>query len=289
MQGDFRTMMDMILWIDRVAPPQLQLSGQTDLQSNSALVMTNQLLSFSRLPDALRIVVRGRDAGGGPVQAETMLPVIVYENRTEYAFPLKGRWRMQAMPAGGVLNHHRYGIVNEFGIDLVKLGPEGRAYENQGRASADYFGYGEVVMAAADGEVVATHNDAAALWSRFNPTQGESSQDFQQRSLEDMHQALQGDVLSWIGGNYVLLEHPGGEHSWYFHLKPKSVRVRVGDKVRQGQPIAEVGNTGDSFTVHLHFQVTDGPGFLDARSLPFQFSDLEVPGLDTGWLVSGSK
>ena len=289
MQGHFCTMMDMILWVDRVAPPQFQLSGQTDLQPNSALIMTNQLLSFSQLPDALRIIVRGRDAGGDPVQAETTLPVIAYENKTQYAFPLKGLWRMQAMPAGGVLNHHRFGIVNEFGIDLVRLGPDGRDYENQGRESTDYFGYGEVVMAAADGEVVATHNDAVAHWSRFNPAQGESSQDFQQRSLEDMHQALQGDVLPWIGGNYVLLEHSGGEHSWYFHLKEKSVRVRVGDKVRQGQPIAEVGNTGDSFTVHLHFQLTDGPGFLQARSLPFQFSDLEVPFFDTGWLVSGSK
>jgi len=288
MKGDFRTMMNMILWIDRVAPPEFQLSGQTDLPPNSALIMTNRFLSFSRLPDTLRIVVRGRDTGGNPVQAEAALPVIAYESETEYAFPLEGLWRMQAMPAGGVLDHHRFGIVNEFGVDLVKLGPDGRDYENDGRESADYFGYGEVVMAAADGEVVATHNAAVAEWSRFNPTQDESSQDFEQRFLEEMHEALQGDVVPWVGGNYVLLEHSNGEFSWYLHLKEKSVQVQVGDRVRQGQPIAEVGNTGDSFTVHLHFQLTDGGGFL-SRSLPFEFSDLEIPFSEPGWLVSGSN
>lgn len=56
-------------------------------------------------------------------------------------------------------------------------------------------------------------------------------------------------------------EHPGGNHVWIrqdslyvllAHLKRGSVRVRPGDQVAAGQPIAAVGNTGNTSEPHLH-------------------------------------
>lgn len=42
----------------------------------------------------------------------------------------------------------------------------------------------------------------------------------------------------------------------YYHLKPYSLRFRVGDVVEKGQVIAEVGNTGGKSTgAHLHFAI----------------------------------
>jgi len=62
-----------------------------------------------------------------------------------------------------------------------------------------------------------------------------------------------GAPSNW--GNAVRIRHEGGFTSWYFHLKPNSVVVKVGDTVQAGQPIAASGNTGRSGGPHLHFQV----------------------------------
>jgi hypothetical protein len=62
-----------------------------------------------------------------------------------------------------------------------------------------------------------------------------------------------GSLANW--GNAVRIRHDGGFTSWYFHLKPNSVVVKIGDTVQAGQPIASSDNTGRSGGPHLHFQV----------------------------------
>jgi len=54
-------------------------------------------------------------------------------------------------------------------------------------------------------------------------------------------------------GNCVVIDHPGGWRSQYFHLS--TVRVRPGQRVRQGDVIGGLGSTGRSTGPHLHFQV----------------------------------
>lgn len=55
--------------------------------------------------------------------------------------------------------------------------------------------------------------------------------------------------------NYVILEHPGGVRSMYWHLKSGSVTVAVGDEVACGEQLGLVGSSGYSSMPHLHFQV----------------------------------
>ena len=42
-------------------------------------------------------------------------------------------------------------------------------------------------------------------------------------------------------GNYVLIDHGGGEMSCASHLKRGSARVKKGDRVQAGQVIAQIG------------------------------------------------
>ena len=75
-------------------------------------------------------------------------------------------------------------------------------------------------------------------------------------------------------GNYVHIKHPNEEYSFYAHFIPHSVTIRKGDKVKQGQVIGKVGNSGNSTSPHLHFQLADGQDHLIARGLPCSFTNL---------------
>lgn len=64
--------------------------------------------------------------------------------------------------------------------------------------------------------------------------------------------------FSVLGGNHVILE-------WcnvlplHAHLRNGSVLVCPGDRVRPGDVLGGVGNSGASLQPHLHFQVMDTP------------------------------
>jgi len=49
----------------------------------------------------------------------------------------------------------------------------------------------------------------------------------------------------------------------------KSLGVKDGDRVRRGQVIARIGDTGSSFEPHLHFEVTTSPTPLAGEGLPY--------------------
>lgn len=70
-----------------------------------------------------------------------------------------------------------------------------------------------------------------------------------------------GEVISaitgWGGGygNYLVIDHGNGISTVYAHCKDGSLKVGVGDIVYQGQEIAAIGSSGNSYGAHLHFEV----------------------------------
>ena len=71
------------------------------------------------------------------------------------------------------------------------------------------------------------------------------------------------------------------EYSFYGHLRASSVRVAPGQSVRQGEVIAEVGDTGDSAAVHLHYQLNRGDDPFMTQSFSVRFSNLRSAGSNT--------
>ncbi|MDG2201728.1 MAG: peptidoglycan DD-metalloendopeptidase family protein [Phycisphaerales bacterium] len=64
---------------------------------------------------------------------------------------------------------------------------------------------------------------------------------------------------TWAGqaANYVVLEHPCGRVTKYWHLRKNSVEVATGDSVVKGEQIGLMGSSGISTWPHLHFQVEE--------------------------------
>lgn len=56
-------------------------------------------------------------------------------------------------------------------------------------------------------------------------------------------------------GNYVIIDHGNGYKTLYGHMVTGSLVVKAGDVVKQGQKIGQMGTTGRSTGIHLHFEV----------------------------------
>lgn len=59
-------------------------------------------------------------------------------------------------------------------------------------------------------------------------------------------------------GNYIVITHAGGWKTYYAHLSKRV--VQVGDTVKGGQLIGNVGNTGNSYGAHLHYEQHSAAG-----------------------------
>ena len=64
-------------------------------------------------------------------------------------------------------------------------------------------------------------------------------------------------------GNYVRIKHPNGAYTRYLHLETRSVCVKTGQTVKAGTKLGMMGNTGDSYGKHLHFDVCIDGVYVD--------------------------
>ena len=77
-------------------------------------------------------------------------------------------------------------------------------------------------------------------------------------------------------GNAVKLRHANGWCTLYAHMD--YISVREGQTVKKGQKLGYMGNTGNSYGAHLHFEVRDKS---DARVNPEPYLNANLPGAET--------
>lgn len=80
------------------------------------------------------------------------------------------------------------------------------------------------------------------------------------------------------GGNELWLEHGDGYITRYCHLKYNSITVKYGDIVEEGTVIAEEGESGYAFGVHLHFEVWKGGNYKYVDPTNYGLGKAQLPG-----------
>lgn len=77
-------------------------------------------------------------------------------------------------------------------------------------------------------------------------------------------------------GNYVLIDHGNGYQTLYAHMAYNTINVNVGDNVSMGETLGYMGNTGESYGAHLHFEVRHNGIQTD----PYSFLNSDLPTIE---------
>lgn len=179
-----------------------------------------------------------------------------YLNKTQYILPFNGCWKVAN---GGSIreNSHSWGIFTQrYAYDFFITDSNYISFNDQGRKLKDYYCFEKAVLSPADGKVIMIRN---------------KTKDYQ----------AVGDLsLDWkvkdFRGNFVIIKHYENEYSFIAHFKLDSIKVKEGDRVRQGQTIGLCGNSGHSTEPHIHFHLQDSRNLWIATGLPIRFKEFET-------------
>ncbi|GHN01971.1 hypothetical protein WSM22_34600 [Cytophagales bacterium WSM2-2] len=148
-------------------------------------------------------------------------------------------------------------IPGRYAIDFIKMENNGKYANGDENLIRNWFGYGVDVLAVADGIVSSTRDDF-----------------FESPTLSG-HPVYPADKAT---GNYISIKIGDNRFVFYEHLKPGSIKVKIGQKVKIGDVIASLGFTGQTTGPHLHFHVADADSPLGAQGIPFVFEYFELAG-----------
>ena len=205
---------------------------------------------------AFRIEQHGERSGSGTIQAAELdvnpaLPITIQS-------PLRGKnWsaangpsntsphRRAVLPANGQPH-----IGQRYAIDWIQLGDDGNSFTGDKHKNSSYHAWDQEIHAVADGKIVEVKDGIAENVP----------------NSDKLAVPMNSDTLA---GNHIIEDLGDGHFAAYAHLRPGTLKVKVGDAVHAGDVIGRLGNTGNSSEPHLHFQVCDAPSFPDSEGLPF--------------------
>lgn len=175
-----------------------------------------------------------------------------YQDVTKLHLPFSGEWIV--LQGGRALYDNANAAADDsrYTTSFMFL-KDGLAFENDGRKNTDYYCFGQPVLAPAAGTV-------AQLSS----------------SAQDHAPGRPSDTMS--RGNYVVIAHGNSEYSLMPYLKSASVKVRIGQRVKQGDVVGECGNSGSSPFPHVEYSLQNTKGFPLPKTMPAQFVDYVADG-----------
>ena len=191
--------------------------------------------------------------------------------------PLRGgSWRCSNGPAYNTdhqslaIREGKVRIPQRFACDFQKVDADGNILPNpfpNEITNKMFYGYGAEVLAVADGVVA-----------------------FVKEGIPENVPQASGEIKPAVpltretnAGNWIAIDLGNNRYAFYAHLQPNSIRVKAGDKVRKGQVIGLLGNSGNAVGPHLHFHIGDeyslnGGDLNGNEGLPFVFESFHIVG-----------
>ncbi len=237
-QGAY-VLMDVSLARKAKVPAELTHRIKLTMQPKQAAVATDYELAPVKVTDREAVVVAPPLRGPGWVVANGCCSAFTAHRGT-------------VLPVNGAPH-----VAERFAIDFVQIDPLGRLFEGPLDQLSSYPYFGDEVHSATAGKVVGVVDDIPNTPAGAFPP------------------AITAEKA---GGNHVVVSFGGGHYAFYAHLQPGTVRVKVGQKVKVGQVLGLLGNSGNSNAPHLHFHVMNSPRPLASNGMPYRFSSFSVEG-----------
>ncbi len=180
---------------------------------------------------------------GPPLKGDRWFAANVADNygHRQALFPLNGGWI----------------IPERWAVDYIQLDEENRVATGDTGVLSNYPGYDSDLLAVKDGTVLDVIDEFADL---------------------KIGETLANLDLSNAGGNYVVIDIGGGYSAFYAHMIKGTVKVKKGDKVKTGQVLGKLGNSGNSTGPHLHFHIVKGKDPLASQGVPYVINKFSVTG-----------
>ena len=164
-------------------------------------------------------------------------------NSVPLLLPVFGHWQVYQ----GFNGEHTHKAPWQHALDFY-MTEVGKSFSGDGDALEDFYCFGLPVLSPVHGQVARVRDYLAD-----NPP---------------------GDVdvkNNW--GNFVLIRLESGLHVLLAHLRQDSIKVKEGDWIEPGRPLAACGNSGRSPQPHLHLQVQRSAQ-LGSPTQPFHLCSL---------------
>ena len=175
-----------------------------------------------------------------------------YQTKTKLILPFKGTWMVSNGGRTPKTNNH-IRLTGKWTQNQLYAYDFRRGHSGDGNKLEDYEVFGKEVISPADGIVI--------------------------QIIDGAIDVLPGERDRSVGvGNALIIDHQNGEYSLFCHFKHNSIRVKVGDKIKQRNVLGLCGNTGNTSQPHIHYNPQGGPLMHKAKALPAQFEKILVDG-----------
>jgi len=177
----------------------------------------------------------------------------ILRNLTKLILPFKEEWTVFWGGDTKEQNYHVSTPAQKNAFDIMITDAKGNTYKTDGKTNEDYYAFGKELIAPCDGEIVLV--------------------------IDGVKDNVPGDMNKFnVGGNTVIIKTANNEFLVLCHFKHQSIKVKEGQKIKQGELLGLCGNTGNSSEAHLHFHIQNIENLNTATGVKCYFEKLSVNG-----------